>query len=130
MEAPEVAEARLTITAPFCAAEVVMTGAWVGVVVWPPLPPLPPVLALPPPPHPHNKAPDKTIAASIATPVLIASLHLSGVGEWPIRRKYESTSGMPASIANGWDWQECALSRGPTRGSLAERPFAALRGSK
>ena len=59
MVAPEVVVARLTMTAPFCAAEVDMVGAAALLCIEP-------ELALLPPPHPHIKAPDKTIAASIA----------------------------------------------------------------
>src|ERR1700730_2809098 len=64
MVAPEVVVARLTITAPFCAAEVEMVGAAALVCVGVELAPLPP-------PHPHIKVPDKTIAASIAVSICI-----------------------------------------------------------
>jgi hypothetical protein len=62
MEAPEAA-VKLTTMAPFCASVVVMVGAAAvvtGVEV-----------ELPSPPHPHNNAPNKTIAASITAPARI-----------------------------------------------------------
>ena len=55
MVAPEVVVARLTMTAPFCAAEVEMVGAAALVCVGFEFAPL--------------KAPDKTIAASIAVSI-------------------------------------------------------------
>src|ERR1700686_2424035 len=62
MVAPEVVVARLTMTAPFCAAEVEMVGAAAWVCVGVELVPLAP-------PHPHIKAPDNTIAASTAVSI-------------------------------------------------------------
>src|SRR6266404_250584 len=66
MAAPAVAEARLTITAPFCAAVVETVGACVV------LPPPPPPLF--PPPHPIIKAFDSRIAVSIVAAAHIAKL--------------------------------------------------------
>src|SRR5579864_1996373 len=66
MTAPGVVDARVMISAPFCAAAVEMVSAE---VIFPP-PPLPfPPLPFPPlpPPHPRSAALDKKIAASIAT---------------------------------------------------------------
>jgi hypothetical protein len=65
MAAPGVAEARLTITAPFCAAVVETVGDWVG--------PAPPPLLFPPP-HPIIKAFDSRIAVSIIAAADIARL--------------------------------------------------------
>src|ERR1035438_2337486 len=92
MAAPGVVEARLTTTAPFCAAAVEKVGAaaWVCVVVPPPLP-----LLLPP--HPHSNAVDKTIAISIASPGRIPSpQHCAGQQRSPCSH-HESTGGIDAS---------------------------------
>ena len=59
MVAPGVVVANLTMTAPFCAAEVDMVGAATLVCVGVDFAPLPP-------PHPHINAPDKATAASNA----------------------------------------------------------------
>jgi hypothetical protein len=90
-----VVEAKLAITAPFCApllVEVVMFGvAAVGVVVPPPPPPFPPPL-LPPLPHPHNKLPDMRIAASISCPArmfLVSGSRRLNLLEF--RRNHETT---------------------------------------
>jgi len=64
MAAPEVADARLTITAPFCAAEVEMVGGGVGLTPPPPFPP----------PHPPIEAFDNRIAVSIVASAHIAKL--------------------------------------------------------
>src|SRR5579864_7998582 len=61
MTAPGVVDARVMISAPFCAAAVEMVGA--EVMFAPPPLPFPPL----PPPHPRSAALDKKIAASIAT---------------------------------------------------------------
>ena len=63
MAALGVAEARLTIMAPFCAAVVEIVGAWVGLT--PPPPPFPP-------PHPIIKAFNSRIAVSIVAAADIA----------------------------------------------------------
>jgi hypothetical protein len=65
MAAPGVEEARLTITAPFCAAVEETVGDWVG------LTPPPPLF---PPPHPIVKAFDSRIAVSIVAAAHIAEL--------------------------------------------------------
>jgi hypothetical protein len=75
MVAAGVVVARLTTTAPFCAAVVEIVGAvagvWVVVVTVP---------VLLPPPHPHNKIPEKTIAVSIAAPARIPRLPNRRIG--------------------------------------------------
>jgi hypothetical protein len=63
MTALGVAEARRTISAPFCAAVVEMVGAE---VTFNPPPRFPPLSTLPPP-HPRTTAPAKKTAANIAT---------------------------------------------------------------
>src|SRR5260370_36802422 len=64
MAASEVAEARLIITAPFCAAELEMVGGGVGLTPPPPFPP----------PHPPIEAVDNRIAVSIVASAHIAKL--------------------------------------------------------
>src|SRR6266567_7820365 len=73
MVAPDVVEARLTTTAPFCAALLVMLGAAVG------FPPPPPPLFVPAPPHPCSNALNiKTAAiAQLACIILLFSNTLS-----------------------------------------------------
>jgi hypothetical protein len=76
MVAPVVVEARLAITALFCAAAVVTTGAAAGVE--PPPPPPPPFPPPPPlPPHPISKAFNKKIAVSVAVLGYITKLQSS-----------------------------------------------------
>jgi hypothetical protein len=100
MVAPVAFEVKLTITAPFCAATVVMFGVADGGGA-PPQPTWHWVTTAPPP-HPHKEAPDKKTAATISAPVRIASL--PSRKDWarsPSRREYQSISGMPASNAVG-----------------------------
>jgi hypothetical protein len=61
--------AKLTMTAPFCAAELETVGAAALVCVGVEFAPLPPT-------HPHT-APVKPIAASIAVPICIRSPQIS-----------------------------------------------------
>src|SRR5580658_9859548 len=70
MVAPAAVVARLTTTAPFCAAAVEMAGAAACVCVKGGDEP-----TLLPPPHPHNKTPAKIIAVSITAPARIPRLH-------------------------------------------------------
>jgi hypothetical protein len=73
MEAPEVVEARLTITAPFCAGVVEIIGAAVEFApVPPPFPARPPLLS-PPPPNPQIKAVENRITVNTAESVCIVS---------------------------------------------------------
>src|SRR5260370_26300015 len=72
MAAPEVAEARLIITAPFCAAELEIVGGGGGLTPPPPFPP----------PHPPIEAFDNRIAVSIVASAHIAKLRFrEGVKE-------------------------------------------------
>src|ERR1700687_5217038 len=77
MAAPGVAEARLTMTAPFCAAVVETVGDEVGLT-----PPPPPAF---PPPHPHIKAFASRIAASIVALAHIVFLLFQRKVKEPIR---------------------------------------------
>jgi hypothetical protein len=93
MLAPAVAEARLTMTAPFCAPlaeDAAMVGVAGEVLVGPVLAPLPP-------PHPHNNAPDKIIPVSIAPPALMEFSGLSLVKFQTYIRNHQSIAGFLAS---------------------------------
>src|ERR1700687_5767686 len=79
MDAPGLAEARLTITAPFSAAVVETVGDEVGLT--PPPPPFPP-------PHPHIKALDNRIAFRIVAFTDIATLRFRERVKEPIRAPY------------------------------------------
>src|ERR1035438_9121402 len=85
MAAPGVAEARLTMTAPLCAAVVAMAGA-TAVGIGPGLEP--------PPLHPHNKALERRIAPSIDPPARILNSPIWGQSKPGLRRRnHQSTVG-------------------------------------
>ena len=96
MTAPGVAEARLTITAPFCAVVVETVGAEV-IFAPPPLlfPPLPP-------PHPRITALDKKIAASITAFVRISALARHSAVPYLTARELQRQTGAQSAMQRRW----------------------------
>src|SRR5580692_11446688 len=76
MVAPLVVVANVTMSAPFCAADVATAGAAAGGAG-----PGPPITSVPPP-QPHSKAPDNASARSIRFPAFI-SVSIIGFNSCP-----------------------------------------------